>query len=146
MISFIALMFRKAFPSQKSSYVPTCNFFPFQEQLKHIYRQASFYCASLYCTLQMLCFLQTEGKTLHQQKFMAHFIVIVALLWWSGTKPALSPRYACSVIQAKAKGSHKYGYICKNPNYSSLTQTREPDQIDACPVGQVTEISGTQWL
>lgn len=40
-------------------------------------------------------FLQIEGgKTLHQQKY--YFIVILALLLWSGLKPALSLQYACN--------------------------------------------------
>lgn len=38
--------------------------------------------------LQKLHFLQIEGKSLHQQ-------INYNSLWWSGTKPALSPRYAC---------------------------------------------------
>lgn len=25
-----------------------------------------------------------------------HFIAVFALLWWFGTKPAVSPRYACT--------------------------------------------------
>lgn len=32
------------------------------------YRRTPFYCTSLYYTLQALCFLQMEGKSLHQQK------------------------------------------------------------------------------
>lgn len=28
----------------------------------------------------------------------AHFIVILGLLWWSGTRPALSLRYACTYL------------------------------------------------
>lgn len=39
----------------------------------------------------MLCFLQIDGKALHQQKDND------ALLWWGGTKPAVSPRYVCTV-------------------------------------------------
>lgn len=42
---------------------------------------------------QRRCFLQTESKTLHWQK--DRFIAIPAVLWWSGTKPNISPRYAC---------------------------------------------------
>lgn len=38
-------------------------------------------------------FLQTEGKTLHLQKDMTHFIVILSLL---RTQSAVSPRYACT--------------------------------------------------
>lgn len=33
-----------------------------------------------------LSFLQTEGKTLHQQKTLG-----LTLLWWSGAEPTISP-------------------------------------------------------
>ena len=32
-----------------------------------------------------------------KQKKMCDFLVIFALLWWSGAKPAISPRCACII-------------------------------------------------
>ena len=48
-----------------------------------------------YCAPQVfLFFLQTEGKTPTNKKITTHLIVILALLWWSGTEPAISLRSA----------------------------------------------------
>lgn len=45
-------------------------------------RTGLFYCTSLYCTSQVLCSLQTEGKTPSTSKKIAtHFIRTLALLW-----------------------------------------------------------------
>ena len=30
---------------------------------------------------------------------MTYFIVILSLLWWSGTEPVMSPRYACMIFR-----------------------------------------------
>lgn len=41
------------------------------------YKEIPFcHCILLYCAIQILCFLQIKGKTLHQQK-MTHCIVVV---------------------------------------------------------------------
>lgn len=64
------------------------------------YRQTSFYCAS-----QMSRFLQTKGKTLHQQKgYITRFTVTRALLGWSGTEPSIPLRYACICTEAHTDG------------------------------------------
>lgn len=42
----------------------------------------------------VLHFFQNEGKTVRKQKDY-NSIAILALLWWSGTEPRISPRYAC---------------------------------------------------
>lgn len=55
------------------------------------YKHASSNCTSLYCALQMLHFLQIEGKTLHQQ-ITIHFIVILVLLLWSRIEPTIALR------------------------------------------------------
>ena len=41
------------------------------------------------------------------KKFVTHFVVIVALLWWSGSQPAVSPRYACNSVRWRAEGEIK---------------------------------------
>ena len=46
----------------------------------------------------MLHFLQIEGKTLHP---LTSFIAILTLLWWSGTEPPISPRYAHNIVNLK---------------------------------------------
>lgn len=52
-----------------------------------------------------LFFSQIEGKTRHQQKYSHHlfycdtcFVVILALLQWSGLEVAMCPRYASMYI------------------------------------------------
>ena len=41
------------------------------------------------------------------KKFVTHFVVIVALLWWSGSQPAVSPRYAWNPVRWRAEGEIK---------------------------------------
>lgn len=72
------------------------------------YRQTLFYFALLYCTSQLLCFLQMTGKTLHQQILLAFpgcllsrdavFIALLASSQWPETQTAASPSYACKLL------------------------------------------------
>lgn len=55
----------------------------------YLYRNTFFYCTSLYWALQVLGFLQIEGRTVHQQKDYSS-LYLGGLEW-----PTLSPRYAC---------------------------------------------------
>lgn len=60
-------------------------------------RHTSFYCASLYCASQMWCFFyKLKARAFTNKKIRMHYVVILALLWWS--KPAVSPRYACMTL------------------------------------------------
>lgn len=63
------------------------------------YRQTSFDCAS-----QMLQFLQTKRKTLHQQKGRNSLYCDTRCVGWSGTKPAIPLRYACICRGADTDG------------------------------------------
>lgn len=69
----------------------------FSTSLRSCYRHTLFYCALLYCASHVLCLLQTESKTLHQQKknYSSLYCNTHFFLQWSRTKPAMSPRYAC---------------------------------------------------
>lgn len=40
--------------------------------------------------------LKAKPKPSTSKKMTTRFTVIVTLLWWSGTEPAISPRYACN--------------------------------------------------
>lgn len=55
--------------------------------------------------------LQVEGKTLHQQKDLTCFVVIPALLRWSGPKATASPRSAWVSL-----------LLCSRPPASSCRQ------------------------
>ena len=62
-------------------------------------KQAKYRHTSFYCALQMLLFFffyKLKARPFHQQKIMTSFTVILDLLQWSGTKPAISPRCACN--------------------------------------------------
>lgn len=52
----------------------------------------SFYCVSFYWALQMLHFLQLNTKPSTSKKITTCFIVVLILLWWSGTEPAIPQR------------------------------------------------------
>ena len=49
-----------------------------------------------------------KGKDLRlstSKNITTHFTVILALLWWSGTEPTISPRYACSLQTVASQGN-----------------------------------------
>lgn len=56
------------------------------------------YIALLYCTSQVLHFLQTKGGPSTSRKVTTGFVVILASLGWTGTEPAISRRWACTVL------------------------------------------------
>lgn len=66
-----------------------CFFFPY-------YKYVPFYCASLYCASLMLCFFTNWRQHLPPAKSFTQFVVILALLRWSGTEPAMPLRNACT--------------------------------------------------
>ena len=61
-------------------------------------------------------FTQIEGKTFHQEKITARYLVTFALLQWSKTEPAGTPRCAC----AGKIGSDFLDALPKSPQFSSL--------------------------
>lgn len=76
------------------------------------YRLASFYCASVYCTSQMLCFTVWRQVPPPTQTWQ------LAFLLWSGTEPTISQRYACTQLQ-KAVTFYKWEEIYPTPAHSS---------------------------
>lgn len=61
-------------------------------------RHNSFYCTSVYCSAQMLPFLRSKSKTLHDKTITTCFLAILAILQWSGIELMVSPRYVCTSL------------------------------------------------
>lgn len=72
----------------------------------------------------MFHFLQTEVKTLFQQKDYNSLYCDI-LLWWSGTKLAASPRYACIVSQLYIYTS--YSMAKKSKSQFQINPGRKPE-------------------
>lgn len=64
------------------------------------YRHTLFYWILLYCASQVLHFYKLKATHSTSKKIATHFIAILALLRWSGTKASLSRRSACTTCKA----------------------------------------------
>ena len=53
------------------------------------------------------------------------FIVIFPLLWWSGTKPAIYPRYACSLFLSSSWPNHT-----SSVRSSLMAETKPTGQLE----------------
>lgn len=96
-----------------------------QQKNPSLYRHISFYCSLLYCTSQILHFLQTEDNTPTIKKISTWFILVLGLLRWSRTKP-VSLRYACIIMNKRHQHGRSLKTWIRDP---ILTWLPDPDKV-----------------